>query len=166
MTSFETTLPTAPREAGVVYTKPWMVELVLDLAGYVPERRLSELVALEPSAGDGAFLSAMVRRLVESCERHGTPLAKASSALQAFEIDPEAAEKAEKVVRETLISLRIQPDESRRAIRSTCPAGRRLVLDRTRSSRGWRHRSHHPRLQQCRHPGGFLRPLDALAPRP
>lgn len=32
------------REAGVVYTKLWMVEL-----------------ALEPSAGDGAFLSAMVR---------------------------------------------------------------------------------------------------------
>ena len=54
------------REAGVVYTKPWMVELVLDLAGYLPEKRLAELVALEPSAGDGAFLSAMVRRLVES----------------------------------------------------------------------------------------------------
>ena len=69
MIGFETTLSTAPREAGVVYTKPWMVELVLDLAGYVPERRLAELVALEPSAGDGAFLSAMVRRLVESCER-------------------------------------------------------------------------------------------------
>jgi hypothetical protein len=49
-----------------VYTKAWMVELVLDLAGYLPERRLAELVAVEPSAGDGAFLSAMVRRLVES----------------------------------------------------------------------------------------------------
>ncbi len=55
---------TPTREAGVVYTKPWMVELVLDLAGYLPEKRLAELVALEPSAGDGAFLSAMVRRLV------------------------------------------------------------------------------------------------------
>lgn len=41
-----------------------MVDLVLDLAGYLPERRLAELVvALESSAGDGAFLSAMVRRL-------------------------------------------------------------------------------------------------------
>lgn len=106
MISLGSTLSPA-REAGVVYTKPWMVELVLDLAGYLPEKSLAQLVALEPSAGDGAFLSAMVRRLVESCERHGTPLSKATSALQAFEIDPEAAEKAVEVVRQTLVSLRV-----------------------------------------------------------
>jgi hypothetical protein len=40
MINLETMLSTAPREAGVVYTKPWVVELVLDLAGYVPDRRL------------------------------------------------------------------------------------------------------------------------------
>ena len=104
MISIETTLST-PREAGVVYTKPWVVELVLDLAGYVPDRRLAELVALEPSAGDGAFLSAMVRRLVESCERHGIPLTDAGRAIQAFEIDPGAAERAVGVVCETLKQL-------------------------------------------------------------
>jgi adenine-specific DNA-methyltransferase len=48
MINLETTLSPA-REASVVYTKPWVVELVLDLAGYVPDRRLAELVALEPS---------------------------------------------------------------------------------------------------------------------
>jgi hypothetical protein len=47
-----------PREAGVVYTKPWMVELVLDLAGYLPEKRLADMLALEPSAGDGASIRA------------------------------------------------------------------------------------------------------------
>ena len=83
--------------AGVLYTRPWMVELVLDLA---------ERVALEPSTGDGAFLSAMVRRLVESCEIHGLPLSVASGALQAFEIDPEAAaERLVGMVRSTLVSL-------------------------------------------------------------
>ena len=103
------------REAGVVYTKPWMVELVLDLAGYLPEKRLAELVALEPSAGDGAFLSAMVRRLVESCERHGTPLSKAASALQAFEIDPEAAEKIDpRNVRRTIRALEVILSSGRR----------------------------------------------------
>jgi adenine-specific DNA-methyltransferase len=107
MISLETTLPATAREAGVVYTKSWMVELVLDLAGYVPERRLAELVALEPSAGDGAFLSAMVRRLIESCERHGIPLTEAGRAIQAFEIDPEAAERAVRVVCETLKQLRV-----------------------------------------------------------
>ena len=106
MINLENALSTA-REAGVVYTKPWVVELVLDLAGYVPGRRLAELVALEPSAGDGAFLSAMVRRLVESCERHGIPLTEAGQAIQAFEIDPEAAEQAVGVVCETLKQLRV-----------------------------------------------------------
>ena len=104
MINLENALSTA-REAGVVYTKPWVVELVLDLAGYVPGRRLAELVALEPSAGDGAFLSAMVRRLVESCERHGIPLTDAGRAIQAFEIDPGAAERAVGVVCETLKQL-------------------------------------------------------------
>lgn len=94
-------------EAGVVYTSSWMVELVLDLAGYLPEHRLAELVALEPSAGDGAFLSAMVRRLEESCRIHGTPLSEAGKALQAFEIDPVAAEKAAQVVCSTLLELGI-----------------------------------------------------------
>jgi adenine-specific DNA-methyltransferase len=96
-----------PREAGVVYTKPWMVELVLDLAGYVPERPLARMLALEPSAGDGAFLGGMVRRLVESCRRQGIPIAGASGALNAFEIDPEASALAKEVVRSTL-SLRAQ----------------------------------------------------------
>ena len=95
----------APRTAGVVYTKPWMVELILDLAGYLPERPLARLVALEPSAGDGAFLKAMVRRLVESCRRHGTPFEQATQAIGAFEIDPEAAEKAIEVVYATLVDL-------------------------------------------------------------
>ena len=65
MINLETIFPTAC-EAGVVHTKSWVGELVVDLAGYVPDRRLAELVALEPSAGDGA----MVHRLVQSCERH------------------------------------------------------------------------------------------------
>ncbi len=107
-----------PREAGVVYTKPWMVELVLDLAGYLPERRLADMVALEPSAGDGAFLSAMVRRLVDSCERHRTPLAKAATALQAFEIDAVAAEKAVEAVRDTLISLAVPAVTAEKLARS------------------------------------------------
>ncbi len=70
---------------------PWMVELVLELTGYGPDRRLAKLVALEPSGGDGTFLSPLVRRLVESCERQGILLTQTSRAIQAFEIDPEAA---------------------------------------------------------------------------
>jgi adenine-specific DNA-methyltransferase len=95
------------REAGVVYTKAWMVELILDLAGYLPERPLARLVAMEPSAGDGAFLRGMVRRLVDSCRRHSTPLAEATEAIRAFEIDPEAAARAVEVVYAVLTELGI-----------------------------------------------------------
>lgn len=97
------TLPT--RNAGVVYTKPWLVSLILDLAGYTPDRKLGQLVAVEPSAGDGAFLQEMVRRLVESCRRHDTPLTETLEAIRAFEIEPEAAANARGVVTATLVDL-------------------------------------------------------------
>ena len=83
-----------PSEAGVVFTKRWTVELMLDLAGYTANRRLADLVALEPSAGDGAFLQEMVRRLVASCRRHHIDLSKTADSLQAFEIDPASAKAA------------------------------------------------------------------------
>lgn len=107
-----------PREAGVVYTKSWMVELVLDLAGYVPERPLAGMLALEPSAGDGAFLKAMVRRLVESCRRHKVPLERAIGALNAFEIDPVAAARAEDVVFSSLVSLKVSESVARMLARA------------------------------------------------
>lgn len=52
---------------GAVFTKPEIVELILDLAGYrVGAQRLSGKRILEPSCGDGAFLNAIISRLLES----------------------------------------------------------------------------------------------------
>jgi hypothetical protein len=110
-------------KTGVVYTQVWMVNLVLDLAGYLPEKRLADLVALEPSAGDGAFLSEMVRRLVESCQRHETPLEDAASALQAFELDPKAAERAVRVVCETLEELDVSSELAEKLARNWIRVG-------------------------------------------
>lgn len=101
-------------EAGVVFTKPWMVEIILDLAGYVPERNLGKMVAVEPSAGDGAFLSGMVRRLVASVRRHRIPMAATENALQAFDIDPESVASAREVVRNTLVELAVPAATARR----------------------------------------------------
>ena len=106
------------REAGVIYTKPWMVELILDLAGYLPERPLFKLVALEPSAGDGAFLQGMVRRLVESCRRHGFPVAQATAAIGAFEIDRSAAERGIDLVETTLTEMGVSPATAAELARS------------------------------------------------
>lgn len=61
-------------EPGVVYTKSWVVELVLDVAGYSSDSNLVDSVAVEPSCGSGEFLEAIVGRLSASCQRQGRPL--------------------------------------------------------------------------------------------
>lgn len=52
---------------GAVFTRPAIVDLILDLAGYsVGKLRLAEHSVLEPSCGDGAFVTPIVSRLLES----------------------------------------------------------------------------------------------------
>lgn len=60
--------PTEP--IGAVFTKVEVTEFIMDLAGYDPQaKRLAASRLLEPSCGDGAFLTIAVRRLLESEQR-------------------------------------------------------------------------------------------------
>lgn len=72
---------------GVVLTKPHVVELILDLAGYTSDRDLTELRLLEPSCGHGAFVIAAVRRLLEAALRIGCDMKILSDCIRAFDID-------------------------------------------------------------------------------
>ncbi len=83
-----------PEPKGVVYTRPWVVELILDLAGYRAGEDLAGKYAVEPAAGDGAFLVAMARRLLASALSHGRPLSDARGALRAYELDEASATQA------------------------------------------------------------------------
>lgn len=84
-----------PLEAkGVVYTKPWVVNLLLDLAGYCSETNLVDAIAVEPAAGDGAFLGPMIKRLLRSCQMLGRPLADCQNSLVAFELDEKSVKSA------------------------------------------------------------------------
>ena len=85
---------TALESKGVVYTKRWVVELLLDLAGYKSEANLVDAVAVEPAAGDGAFLGPMIERLADSCRRLNRPLSDCKSALIAYELDDVSAKRA------------------------------------------------------------------------
>jgi adenine-specific DNA-methyltransferase len=92
-----------PKESrGVVYTKPWVVDLLLDLAGYVAEENLVDILAVEPAAGEGAFLVAMARRLLASCKKQKRPLSDCESSLLAYEIDDDSAETATAALTNTL----------------------------------------------------------------
>ncbi|MDR3741479.1 MAG: Eco57I restriction-modification methylase domain-containing protein [Terracidiphilus sp.] len=88
---------------GVVYTKRWVVDLLLDLAGYTSEHDLIHSVAIEPSAGDGAFFVPMVERLAQRCLQHNHPIESCQSALIAFELNPMSAERVRSSVIATLI---------------------------------------------------------------
>ncbi|MDA1349725.1 MAG: hypothetical protein O3A47_12815 [Chloroflexi bacterium] len=60
---------------GVVLTKPHVVSLILDLAGYTVDRDLTRISLLEPSCGEGAFLVPAVERLLAVATRLGVNLA-------------------------------------------------------------------------------------------
>jgi hypothetical protein len=89
-------MPAEPK--GVVYTKRWVVELLLDLAGYRSEMNLVDAFAVEPAAGDGAFLGPMIERLMDSCEKLGRPLSDCQDSLVAYELNDESADRARALV--------------------------------------------------------------------
>jgi hypothetical protein len=90
-------------EHGEVFTRRWVVELILDLSGFTADRDLGGMVAVEPSCGSGAFLAPMTERLIESCRIHDRPLADIRAALRAFDLLPVNAELAQKTVAGALI---------------------------------------------------------------
>jgi adenine-specific DNA-methyltransferase len=79
---------------GVVYTRRWVVDLILDLAGYRADQDLAARYVVEPAAGRGAFLVPMVRRLLGSLAVHGRDLADARHAIRAYELDGDSARHA------------------------------------------------------------------------
>lgn len=92
---------------GAVFTRPEIVDLILDLAGYTPGGgRLAQRRVLEPSCGDGAFTSAIVARLLAS-ERHHAPEIEwgdptLDDALRAAEISASSLQAARALVVERL----------------------------------------------------------------
>ena len=73
-------------EYGEVFTRRWVVDLMLDLVGYTPEADLGAKVIVEPSCGCGAFLLPIVERLAESCAAHGRSLSGLESAIVGFDL--------------------------------------------------------------------------------
>lgn len=120
-------LPTKPVEKGVVYTKAWVVDLILDLVGYRADADLATLVAVEPAAGEGAFLLPMVRRLVASLRSRGRSLQDARRSIRAYEIDDDAADLARALVVEELTALGFSAREAARSARQWVVEGDYLL---------------------------------------
>ena len=93
---YETKAPELPyvAEHGVVYTRPWVADLVLDLAGYDPEKNLVDVIAVEPSCGSGEFLEPMIRRLSSSCRRQERSLQDCEGSIMAFDLSRSAVSES------------------------------------------------------------------------
>ncbi len=100
-------LPTSDEETagehGEIFTRRWVVELILDLAGYVTTDDLAARRALEPACGSGAFLVPMVERLVQSAETHGRELHELSDSIIAYDLLQGNVAASRAALREVLV---------------------------------------------------------------
>lgn len=75
---------------GAIFTRPEVVDFMLDLVGYTPEFPLYDKRLLEPSFGGGAFLLSVIRRLFDSWRRNNSKeptLSDLKSAVFAVELN-------------------------------------------------------------------------------
>lgn len=100
----------AAERKGVVYTKPWVVELLLDLAGYTIGVDLVNAVAVEPAAGEGAFLVQMARRLITSCRQQQRDFRECKGSIIAYELDDTSACTAKEALIAALAVMNVPAD--------------------------------------------------------
>lgn len=89
---------------GAVFTKEWVVDLMLDLCDYRAEHDLSKIRLLEPSCGDGAFLQRIVKRLSDSLQAHGLTLNDARNAIRAYDLQGRNVQAARERMAELLLA--------------------------------------------------------------
>jgi hypothetical protein len=104
--------PEPGADYGEVFTRRWVVELILDLVGYTPDRDLAALKLMEPSCGTGAFLVPVIERLIASGLRHGRDLRSMHEAVSAFDLLDANAERARKVVALRLLEAGLTQHEA------------------------------------------------------
>ena len=88
-----------------IYTRPKIVDHILDSVGWKVESDLSQAALLEPAAGDAVFVAAAAQRLVYSMRRLGRALTTAnlSDRIRAFEIHAREAVRGRIRVAQALI---------------------------------------------------------------
>lgn len=95
-------------ERGAIFTKPEVVNFILDLIGYTPDMPLNTRRLLEPSFGEGDFLLIAADRLLESYRSHSGAEAaivnELSDAIYAVELHKASFQKTRQRLLELLES--------------------------------------------------------------
>jgi adenine-specific DNA-methyltransferase len=119
--------PRLSEKSGAVYTKPWTVDLILDLAGYCVDKDLSSMFAIEPAAGEGAFLIPMALRLVESMRARKKDLLEGKGAVLAFEVDQSSANAARLALSTALIQAQVPEEHAEELVANWIRLGDYLI---------------------------------------
>jgi hypothetical protein len=107
------TAPASAEDRGAIFTRREVVEFMLDLVGYTPDRPLAELRLLEPSVGRGDFLLPAVDRLLTSWRASGRSDAPAlCPALRGVEINAESIQEVRRALLVRLASHGLAADDA------------------------------------------------------
>ncbi len=90
--------PDPGADYGEVFTRSWIVDLILDLVGYTADRDLGAQRLVEPSCGTGAFVLPALDRLIASCGEHDRDLTAVGDAIRAFDLLEANAERSRKAI--------------------------------------------------------------------
>lgn len=77
---------------GLVLTKPFVVNVMLDRIGYIPKSNLKDTVIIEPAAGEGAYALPIIERLYKSSINFGFSFQEALTNVRFYEIDENIAD--------------------------------------------------------------------------
>ncbi|MGK5548187.1 Eco57I restriction-modification methylase domain-containing protein [Streptomyces sp. URMC 127] len=99
---------------GEVFTRAWVVELILDLLGYTADKDLCDLKLVEPACGGGAFLTVVASRISAACHAHQRPITDAIDAVRAFDLLGRNVEQSRALITETLREEGWEPKNARK----------------------------------------------------
>lgn len=115
---------------GVVYTRSWVAELVLDIAGYTKDKPLWRQIIIEPSCGEGSFLNPIVERLSYAAIRDDRFDAdNLYSALSSYDLDENSVRKSRMLVVEVLVANGMEPFDAQALSEAWIKHGDYLLAD-------------------------------------
>ena len=127
-------LSSSPSEdRGAVFTKPHIVDFILDLSGYLTNGNLLELRILEPSFGRGDFLFPIIDRLLETvpqdCRAKDTTIAQLANCIRCVELHQATFDETKQKLLAKLSDNGFRTVDSTELVRSWLLAGDFLLSE-------------------------------------
>ncbi|MFG2711759.1 Eco57I restriction-modification methylase domain-containing protein [Streptomyces goshikiensis] len=112
---------------GEVFTHRWVVEAILDLVGYTPDRDLAQMHIVEPACGSGAFLGPITERLSASCRLHSRSIGEAVDAISAYDLLARNVRDSRRLVTQHLLAEGWSEDDATKLAKSWINQGDYLL---------------------------------------